>query len=74
MYIIKNTSHDLQFRLSEEQINAGGDALKSMSGADPLGMRVGKPCDPVVAKTLEKCAEEAEMAISNVCVVRVYNI
>lgn len=54
-----------QHGLSEEQINAGGDKMKQVEGADPLGMRVGKACDEVVAKTLEKCAADAEMAVSN---------
>jgi hypothetical protein len=50
--------------LTEEQINAGGDAMKKVPHADPLGKRVGKPCDPTVGKVLEKCCLEAEAAVA----------
>lgn len=54
-----------KFGLSTEQINANGDEMKMPKDADPLGMRVGKACDPGVAGVLEKCAKEAEALVSN---------
>lgn len=55
---------DKEHGLTEEQINAKGDALKVSPHADPLGKREGKPCDPTVSKTLEKCCLDAEAAVS----------
>jgi hypothetical protein len=57
--------HPDKWGLSDEQLNIKGDGLVSKPGDCPLGQRVGKPCDPTVAKTLESCCVDAEMAVSN---------
>lgn len=54
-----------QHGLSAEQINAKGNEMKMPKDADPLGMRIGKACDPKVATILEKCAADAEALVSN---------
>jgi hypothetical protein len=57
--------HPDKYGLSEAQINAKGDSQLHCAHDDPLGMRVGKACLPTVAKTMEKCAADAEAAVSN---------
>lgn len=55
-----------KFGLSPEQINAKGNEMAMPEHSDPLGMRVGKPCEhPMATKTLEKCAADAEQLVSN---------
>lgn len=54
-----------KFGLSELQINAKGNEALTGGTHDPLGMRVGKACDPTVGKTLEKCCVDAENLVAN---------
>jgi hypothetical protein len=49
--------------LTDEQINAKGN--EQLRVGDPLGVRVGKPCDQTVGNTLLKCATSAEQLVSN---------
>lgn len=51
--------------LTEEQLNYSGKGIKDVAGADPLGIREGVAPNATVVVTLNKCAAEAEAAVSD---------
>jgi len=51
--------------LTEEQINALGSEKKEVSGADPIGVRVGQAPAEQLQQTLNQCAAAAEESVSN---------